>query len=180
MLPYFIPMPDLALSDSLKDKIFERCYNDRAIREDDCIGSEFFNRNKTLADEFFNSDPESIALENKFTLPRIHKSLLYYRPKTNAEMHTDAMPGRISVMCWPVYPNADYPPILFWEKDQDGNPYKVASAGEDGVPFIFNATRLHSVEISSIPRINLQVSFYEPVEIINQLIKENRLFKRFS
>ena len=173
-------MPELDLSKELKDKIFKRCYNDQAIREEDCIGSKFFDRNKSLADEFFNSDPEAIAMENKFTLPRIHKSLLYYRPKTNAEMHTDAMPGRISVMCWPVYPNTNYPPILFWEKDQNGNPYKVAEAGADGVPFIFNATKLHSVDSVSEPRINLQISFYEPIELIAQLIKENRLFKKFS
>jgi hypothetical protein len=173
-------MSELALSKRLKDKIFARCYNDRAIREDRCIGPDFFNRSLSLANDVFDSDPEGIALENKFTLPCIHRSLLYYKPGDDAKMHIDAMPGRISAMCWPVYPDTKYPPIFFWEKDQDGNAYKVASAGGDGVPFIFNATRLHSVEISSIPRINLQVSFYEPIELIAQLIKENRLFKRFS
>jgi hypothetical protein len=178
MLPYFIPMPELAISDELKDKIFSRCYNDKSIREDDCVGTEYFNRNLRLAKEVFDIEQEAIELENRFTIPRVHKSLLYYKPGDTAEIHVDAMFGRVSVMCWPIFPKVEYHPLVFWEKNDQGTPYKVTEVGLDGTPFIFNATKLHSVGINTIPRINLQVSFYEPIELIAQMIKENRLFRK--
>jgi hypothetical protein len=160
------------------NRLAEQVRSNKAITKMDLVGAEYFHKGTEIGTDLWSTDPELIELEKRFLVPRIHKTLLYYRRGSNAEMHVDAMPGRVSILYWPIFPDPKYyTPLFFWELDENKVPQQVGKAGDDGIPFVFNALRLHSVPHTQTPRINLQLSFYEPIEEIAQLIKENRFFK---
>lgn len=174
MLPYFIKLPELQLSKECMSRITNYVMSNNAIMNQNCIGPEFFERGVRLGNHIWNNDPELIKLENSIALPRAHRTLLHNHPGSNSVMHTDVGPGRVSILYFPIYPEpALYDRLLFWNKDPV-NP--VAEAGEDGVPFLFNATKLHGVPYINTHRINIQLSFRESLSDIVKLLKSDRFF----
>lgn len=88
--------------------------------------------------------------------------------------HTDDNPKRSTVFAWAVNSDPEnFVPILF-HNPEDKTVIDKAYYTEEGL--VFNTQSMHSVEPSSLPRISLQICFYNPIEEVYELYRNGELF----
>jgi len=187
MLPYYYKFPQLSLSDDLKGRMVGYCLAN-IDSDETLLGGAAFKMYSDLAIHLFETEKELQRFEDECILKFTSRAAVVYNPHFFAIKHRDNHSFRTSVVYFPIYPNVEYAPINFYEKDDvtamTGEFDHFASQDEPTVQidgkescYIFDATTCHEVKNNHHYRINLQFSFVEPLTTVIELIENKTLFK---
>jgi hypothetical protein len=173
---FFYELPEIKLSDFLTRRIVSDCFSNlHGIKNDSYRGPLFYELAEKRAKKFFNGEIELINLISRCKIKTVStKLVLFYPPNYGAVKHTDIMPGRLTVVYFPIFPKNNYAPLQFWNSYDDETP--VAEIGFIDSALIFDAKKIHSVENFNSYRINLQFSLDVPYDEVLTLTKQEGLF----
>lgn len=120
------------------------------------------------------------CLESSFSHPPTRNLLLYTLPvegvSDKASRHIDGRPCSIVIPLWPV--GDDYAKTTYWKDYETDTP--LASRGyEDGMPFLMNTHKLHSVAHYNYKclRFNFQFSMAEDFQTVMTSMVAGTFFK---
>lgn len=183
MEPYFYKLNRDIFSKEIKTKIVNFTFNNldkfisyksQQINYED--GNNFYSRSGILLSEEIQTLINSCSLQC-FPVIMLHK------PNTKVAKHIDDPNGRNCVLATPLYPETNYSPTWFWKKEGRFNDWQIKQLKllatchfDDMLPAFLNTQEIHSLENLDTYRINLQLCFKEPFNIVVEKYKNNELF----
>ncbi len=109
---------------------------------------------------------------------------MLHHPYTKVPKHMDDKNHRNCILVTPLFPQENYAPTRFWEtlrnfeeqQKQESSLLAVCDFS-DTMPVLLNTQVVHDLETKEGFRLNLQLCFNEPFEVVAELIEQDRLFK---
>jgi len=183
MKPYFYQFDSHLLDRHARDSILSvaKKYADNFI---DYVGinATVTDNNGILSGKYMPTYKNDISQSAHTLLDSIaipyYPIIIRHKPNVVVPKHIDdAHNKRFCVISIPLAPINDYPPTLYWNKDDLNTPVAIAEY-IDHKPCLLNTEQLHSVEnTSNVDRLNFQICFGLQFETVIDLIYNKKLFK---
>ena len=132
--------------------------------------------NRYYYSEIFKRHLEVQYLMQCSTIP-FYMIIMLHNPNTTVVKHVDGQSRRSAVIMEPVCPIENYPPTWFWGGEQ-WETLQATADFSDMKPKLVNTQQPHNLETHDTYRINVQLCFSEPYEVVKELLENNILFNK--
>ncbi len=168
MFPYFYKLNKRIISDALSEKLIDYFYaNENNF-------SSIPDGNWYLLSDEVSKFTEVLELKNSCNI-WCNVVLLKHLPNTQITRHVDGGWYRKSVLATPLLPYDNYPSTFFYDNEYDEAKATIDFSDRNSV--LFNTNKYHDLKTNNFVRLNFQMVFSEPFEVVHNLLLEDKLFK---